>query len=330
MPAMQAGMESPSQRQGDKEPADPAPAPATAPASVLTPAAAPRIAVVELNPHWPRPFVFTEIALCLRDMLREAGYEAEHLVNEVEDEGTSIVFVPTDGWQQAVAQMDPARTVLFNMEQLGSDSPWARAGYVEALGRWTVADYNTANVELLRCAHGAAQRVHEIPIVPTSSVVFARDADLAPSVDVLFFGTPSARREHVFEGLRAAGLSVEVVSGAYGWELTPAIQRARLVLHVHYYETRLFPVARMLQPLASAVPVLCETSVCPALNRWTESGIVFADYEQLVPACVALLAQPARQIECVRRSLRHARRVDTAAPLHGLIGDLVGRLRPVV
>jgi len=294
---------------------------AAAPAPGAVPAA-PLIGVVELNPHWPRPFVFTEIALCLRDMLRDAGYEAEHLVNEIDPEGLAIVFVPTDGWREAVARLDPARTVLFNMEQLGSESPWARAGYADALADWTVADYNTANVELLRAANGAAQRVHEIPIVPSSSVVFARDADQSASVDVLFFGTPNPRRERIFEGLRERGLSVELVSGAYGWELTPAIQRARLVLHVHYYETRLFPVARMLQPLASAVPVVCETSVCPALNDWSGSGIVFADYEQLVPACVELLAAPARQLDSVRRSLRHARRVDTATPLRALIGSL--------
>ena len=284
--------------------------------------AQPPIDVVELNPHWPRPFVFTEMALCLRDMLREAGYEAEHVVNEVDPEGLSIVFVPTDGWQEAVAQLNPARTVLFNMEQLGSDSPWARAGYVETLAGWTVADYHTANVEYLRAANGAAQRVHEIAVVPGASAVFARNAELEPSVDVLFFGTPNPRRERIFEGLRAAGLTVEVVSGSYGWELTPAIQRARLVLHVHYYATRLFPVARMLQPVASGVPVVCETSVCAALNDWTGSGIVFADHEHLVQSCVELLAQPARQLQAVRRNLRHARRIDTATPLRALIGSL--------
>jgi hypothetical protein len=282
----------------------------------------PRVCVVELNRHAPRPFVFTEIALCLRDMLQAAGFDAEHLVNEVDADAINILFVPTDGWEQALAQLDPARTVLFNLEQLGSDSPWARAGYAAKLARWTVADYSSANVEFLRATNGPAQQVHEVPVVPGSSVVFAGDATITPSTDVLFFGTPNPRRERIFDGLRAAGLTVEVVSGAYGGELTPAIRRARLVLHVHYYETRLFPVARMLQPLASAVPIVCEASVCPALSDWTASGIVFADYDRLVEACTALLRDPARQLEGVRRSLAHVRRIDTAAPLRRLIASL--------
>lgn len=277
------------------------------------------IGVVELNRHAPRPFVFTEVALSLRDMLRGAGYEAEHLINEIDPDALSIVFVPTDGWEEALARLDPNRTVLFNMEQLGSESPWAQERYLERLADWTVADYNTANVEHLRERFGPRRPVHEIPLVPGASVVFAGDPAQRPSVDVLFFGTPNARRERIFHALRSAGLSLEIVGGAYGNELTPAIQRARLVLHVHFYETRLFPVARLLQPLASAVPIVCETSVCPALCDWTQSGIEFADYDRLVDACVALLGDPARQLEGVRRSLAHLRRVDVATPLRRLI-----------
>ncbi|MBL8324357.1 MAG: hypothetical protein JNJ89_05300 [Rubrivivax sp.] len=279
------------------------------------------VCVVELNRHAPRPFVFTEVALSLRDMLRAAGHHAEHLVNEIDPDAINFVFVPTDGWQEALTQLDPARTVLFNMEQLGSDSPWARAGYVGELARWTVADYSSANVAFLRAANGPAQRVHEIPVVPGGSIGFAGEADVAPCIDVLFYGTTNARRECVFSALRAAGLTLEVVSGAYGRELTPALQRARLVLHVHYYDTRLFPVARMLQPLASAVPIVCETSVCPALSDWARSGIVFADYEDLAQACTSLLKDPARQLEGVRRSLAHVRRVDTASPLNALLAN---------
>jgi hypothetical protein len=278
--------------------------------------------VVEINPYGPRPFVFTELALCLRDALRLAGFASRHLVNEVDPAEPAIVFVPTNGWQDFVVGLDPARTVLFNMEQLGSDAPWTRDGYVESLQRWVVADYNSANVEFLRQANGPAQRVHEMPIVPGPSALFHTEQTIERCVDVLFFGTLNPRREAVLERLRAAGLVVEAVAGAFAWELTPAIQRARIVLHVHFYETRLFPVARMLQPVASAVPVVCESSVCPALADWHRSGMVFADYDDLVGACVALLNSPARQLDSVQRCQRFARLVDVTTPLTALLADL--------
>jgi hypothetical protein len=287
--------------------------------------ALPSVDVVEINRFAPRPFVFTELALSLRDMLRAADCHAEHVLNKADPQHLSIVFVPTDGWQDVVGALDPARTVLFNMEQLGSNAPWTRGGYAESLAHWTVADYSSANIEYLKSFNGEAQRAHEIPIVPGPSVVFPLPPEklpAAPSVDVLFFGTRNARREHILNGLRERGVSVEAVAGAYGWELTPAIRRARIVLHVHFYETRLFPVSRILQPVASEVPVVCETSVCPALSDWSRSGIVFADYDGLVEACVDLLASPQRRQESAQRSLRHARGIDSTGPLRALLEGL--------
>ena len=282
-----------------------------------------RLNVVEINPYAPRPFVFSELALCLRDALRRAGVVSEHLVNQSVPGVPSIVFVPTDGWEAFVAGLDPRHTLLFNMEQLGSDAPWTRDGYVDALRGWTVADYNASNVAWLRRSNGDAQRVHEIPVVPGPSVVFPCSDAAERSVDVLFFGTMIPRREQVVAALREAGLTVEAIAGSFGWELTPAVLRARLVLHVHFYETRLFPMARILQPVAQGVPIVCETSVCSPLADWSAgSGIVFAEHDQLVAACQSLLADPERQLKSVQRSLRFAQQVDLAAPLRALWAEL--------
>ena len=92
-----------------------------------------RINVVEVNAYAPRPFVFSELALCLRDALRRAGVASDHLVNRSVPGVPHIVFVPTDGWEAFVATLNPQQTVLFNMEQLGSDAPWTRDGYAESL-----------------------------------------------------------------------------------------------------------------------------------------------------------------------------------------------------
>jgi hypothetical protein len=278
--------------------------------------------VVEVNPHAPRPFVFTELAASLQDSLCLAGAQAGLRFNDVDPAALSVVLVPTPGWEALLPRLDPRRSVLFNFEQLGSGSPFAAQGYVERLRPWVVADYNAANVDFLRQANGAGQRVFEVPVVPGPSLVYRPELAAEKSVDVLFFGTLSARRSLIIDRLRAAGMVVETVSGAYAWELTPAILRARLVLHVHYYDTRLFPVARMLQPVVNGVPVVCETSVCSPAGDWTHSGLVFAEHEDLVDACIALLHSPQRQLDSVQRSLRFVRQIDFAGPFQALLDAL--------
>ena len=93
---------------------------------------------------------------------------------------------------------------------------------------------------------------------------------------MLFFGSLNPRRERLIEDLRAAGLSVELVVGSFAEELTPAIKRARLVLHAHFYASGLFPVTRVLQPVVQGVPIVCEKSVFAELSDWSQSGILFA------------------------------------------------------
>lgn len=282
-----------------------------------------RLNVVEINAYAPRPFVFSELALCLRDALRRVGIASDHLLNRAVPGVPNVVFVPTDGWEAFVASLDPQQTVLFNMEQLGSDAPWTRDGYVDALRRWTVADYNASNVDWLRRHNGESQRVVEIPIVPGPSVAFAAPPPGEPPVDVLFFGTMNERRDRIVAQLREAGLTVEAVAGSFGWELTPAILRARLVLHIHFYETRLFPVARILQPVAQGVPIVCESSVCSPLADWsTGSGIVFAETDRLVDTCRELLADPLRRLQSVQSSLRFAQQLDITGPLRTLWAEL--------
>lgn len=284
------------------------------------------IDVVEDNPYAPQPFVFSELAACLCASIRQLGFaDCRHLVNQVDQNRLSLVFMPNPGWESLVTRLNPRLTVLINLEQLGSESVLLGNGYIDELSRWPVLDYNSANIEFMRQRNGAKQLAFELPFVPGPAAIFRPDLAVEKSVDVLFFGTLSERRSLIIDQLRGAGLSVEVVVGAYAWELSPAVLRARIVLHIHYYSSKLFPISRMLQPVANGVPVVCETSVHSDLSDWSRSGMVFADYEQLVATCLALLHAPQRQLDSVQRTLRFARQLDFDAPFMALLQGLSQR-----
>lgn len=274
------------------------------------------INVVELNRYAPRPFVFTEVATCLCEAIRAAGHESNHLSNVVDPSACSIILgaLPPE-----LKDVDPGRVAIFNLEQLGSSSPLAGPAYRQWLRDWIVADYHSRNVALLRAENGPQQQVVELPIVPSPGLAVEAGEPVEKSVDVLFFGTPNARRDAVLEQLKAAGLTVETVAGAYAHELAPAVRRARVVLHVHFYESAYFPIARMLQPVACGVPVVCEDSVFSEQNDWSCSGMLFAPYGELVAACVRLLSSPQEQRERAQAAQHFARGIDFAGPLQRLL-----------
>ena len=290
-------------------------------------AGTPTIHVVEINPHAPRPFVFTEAALCLVDALRRAGFGAEHRVDEPPEDGVCIVLGWSLPWLDLhAARLHRQRLVLFNAEplavSLADRADPATAALLVALGHWVLADAHDHNLALLRQALGDELRAVRLPIPPGPAVVFASDTPPVQDIDVLFYGAIDLRRQQVIAGLRNAGLVVETVAGAYAWELAPLLQRARLVLHVHFGPSRLLPVARLLQPVAAGVPVVCETAEGAAAEAWRHSGIVFAGYADLVPACVALLADSERRLQAAQRSLRCARTLDVAGPVQSLLALL--------
>jgi len=283
------------------------------------------IDVVELNAHAPRPFAFTEVALCLRDSLRLAGLQSDHRVNIANPQAVCIVLGAVPPFNERLEQLDPRKTLVFNFEQLASTSTIAGPEYLHWLRQWIVLDYHSRNVEFLRRVNGPRQDVLELPIVPGPSLAFRLDLPPEKSVDVLFFGAPNERRTALLRRMEEAGLRVEIVAGAYADELTPALRRARLVLHIHYYETGLFPVARILQPVAAGVPIVCESSVLSAGSDWSGSGILFAPYDGLVDACRRLLADEDEQRQRAQRSRQFAARIDFAGPLENVLRTVLQR-----
>ena len=282
--------------------------------------------VVEINPYAPSPFVFTDIAQCLHDSILATGCASELCVNRVPPAAISLVLGTLPLPAAVVEQLDPRTAAIFNFEQLAAaNSPAVGLDYERWMRDWVMVDYHSRNIEHLQRRNGPAQQVFELPIVPGPSLAFRDGPPTPKSVDVLFYGTMSERRAHILRQLEAAGLTVEAVAGAYGHELAPALRRARMVLHVHFYDTSLFPIARMLQPVANGIPVVCETSVFADRSDWSRSGILFADYDGLVDACWSVLRAPADAVDRVRRSQQFARELDFATPFGQLVFALAQR-----
>lgn len=243
--------------------------------------------VVELNSYAPMPFVFTEVAHCLTDSINKANYSCKHLINQIDSRAYSIVLGSPTELMTKLKDVDTDSYAIFNFEQLSSNSSLLSKEYFEWLSTRKVLDYHYKNIEFLKSINGSNQCAMELPIVPSSSLITTGNE--TSDIDVLFYGTLSHRREVILKELECMGLKVERVVGSYGNHLTSVIRRSKLVLNIHFYETKLFPVTRILQPAIMGIPIVCETSVFSAKNDWSQSGIVLSEYSNLVETCVSLV-----------------------------------------
>ncbi len=91
------------------------------------------------------------------------------------------------------------------------------------------------------------------------------------------------------------------------------IARSKIVLNVHYWEAKIFEIARVSYLLANRRAVVSERGADPTLERDLESGIAFADYDELVDRCVELLGDERARRELAERGYQAFSARDQAA-----------------
>lgn len=159
-----------------------------------------------------------------------------------------------------------------------------------------VFDYHASNIAHLVAQGAHPQRCHEMPIQPVAGHFNPAWHHITKTCDVSFCGSMSPRRKAIVEQLQAHGLTVELPRAAYGDSLVPALL---------------------------GLPVVSETSEHSPLSDWSQSGVVFADYDQLVATCLDVLAFPQRQQDSIARSWRFVQQLPFEAAFNRAMATLI-------
>ncbi|MBY0442040.1 MAG: hypothetical protein K2Q25_07895 [Mycobacteriaceae bacterium] len=250
-----------------------------------------RFAVAVVSPpDYQHSEVFREVALGLHHGLLRLGHDCV-LTDRLDlDERRTIVL--GSNLLAAYGMTPPKNPILYNLEQIDDDSTWITPELLDLFRRYPVWDYSHLNIERLT-THMHVPRVTHMPIgyVPE----LTRIAPATEDVDVLFYGSGNARRQAVIDNLRAHGLRVEWLFGVYGAQRDHWIARSKIVLNMHFYQSKVFEIVRVSYLLANRRAVVSERGADPAEERALESGIAFAEYGDLADRCVELLNdEPAR------------------------------------
>jgi SAM-dependent methyltransferase len=194
----------------------------------------------------------------------------------------------------------PSDAIIYNSEQVFADSPWLKSPYFRALLDREVWDYSAQNAQRLR--DFGAKSVRHVPLgyVPE----LARIAVLPEDIDVLFYGSLNERRQHVLDALKARGLKVAALFGVYGEERDRVIARARVVLNVHFYPTKIFETVRVSYLLANGKAVVAECGPDTSIESEMREAVRAVPYEHLADACVELVLDAPQRTELGLRARR--------------------------
>ncbi len=186
--------------------------------------------------------------------------------------------------------------IVYQLEQLAETETW-QAGFLDTLRSADVVwDFSPENIALL-ARHGISAVHKPLGFHPKMMrVAPAAEQD----VDILFYGSLNDRRRCILAELQRR-FHTKVLMGIYGEDRDRWISRAKIVLDLHFYPTRLFDEVRLSYLLNNRVFVIVEDTP----HKKYQETLVYAPYEALVDTCAYYLKHPAQRRERAEAAFRH-------------------------
>lgn len=237
---------------------------------------------------------FDECAFALRDALIELGHGAKVTKDTHNSYNGRVIVLGAH-----LLRHFPSCTIslyqesiIFNTEQIGSNSDFVDMEYIKLLKMFHVWDYSPLNIECLK-THGIDAKLCELGYAPILEAVgrmaLGLKEEFIEDIDVLFIGSMNERRQRILTQLAYLGVKVTSVFGEYGAKRDRLIGRAKIVLNIHYYEAKIFEIFRCSYMMANRKCVVSEVGLDKKLESKYSGGVVFCGYDDLVGAVVKLL-----------------------------------------
>ena len=262
--------------------------------------------------------VIETISWGLQQLGNSVTYGKNHFINDARN----IVFGhQMAGWD--VLSMLPKGTIIYNLEQYHKYfyEDFGKEVFTFMVQNFEMWDYSEDNI-LLWNKYNPAIPVSKVPIgyAPTlSRIPKAQDQD----IDVLIYGSPSDNRVEILRRLSDHGLRVMFLYGFYGEARDAMIARSKIVLNIGQYD-RTFEIVRVSYLLANRKAVVADLYENISIERDLANAVQFANFDQVVPACLMLLNDDQARIDLENRGFEAISRRDISVILYAtLTGQMV-------
>lgn len=228
----------------------------------------------------------SEIIEGLFHTFQKLGCVVDIANNEFILTGTNIVF-----FSFFIADINaiPPNSIIFNSEQINSDSRMVLNPLYEQLNRFIFWDYSDRNIEKLRIiAPNASILKINIGYVEELERIKTLNEE-EKDIDFLFYGAINERRKKILNELSSHGCNVYATQSAFGVERDNLISRSKIVLNIHYYETKIFEIVRVSYLLNNKIMVISECEPDTEIDEYIKSCILCSPYDNLVNSCLNIL-----------------------------------------
>ena len=189
----------------------------------------------------------------------------------------------------------PENTIIFNTEQIESITEnWKKKILNLARKNIVFWDYSQYNLDYLSKTINIKGKLFQIGYQKELNRI---NHNIDKNIDVLFYGSINARREHIINKLKDRKINVKTLFGVYGKERDDLIAKSKLILNMHMYNSKIFEIVRVFYLLSNSIPVLTEVGSDTKFNNDFLDLICKSTYENIEKNIIYLLENDKKRIE---------------------------------
>lgn len=221
------------------------------------------------------------IANIICDCLEKCGLKGEIHIDSVEkyEDIPYIIICPQ------FLKSFPRLYTVVQMEQTVS-TRWMTQDYLNILrNAYAVFDYSMVNINYFSQDPAIASKLYYLPI-DCSMKPITEPYDGEKEYDVLFYGSPYIeRRQKMLDKLKEK-YNVKIICDKFGQELYEEMQKAKIVINIHYYANALLETTRIYETLSvGSCMVVSERSTDPEEEKRLEGIVDFVDVDDIDALC---------------------------------------------
>ena len=189
----------------------------------------------------------------------------------------------------------PENTIIFNTEQIESITEnWKKKILNLARKNIIFWDYSQYNLDYLSKTINIKGKLFQIGYQKELNRI---NHNIDKNIDVLFYGSINARREHIINKLKDRKINVKTLFGVYGKERDNLIAKSKLILNMHMYDSKIFEIVRVFYLLSNSIPVLTEVGSDTKFNNDFLDLVCKSTYENIEKNIIYLLENDKKRIE---------------------------------
>ena len=260
-------------------------------------------------------YAFLELGELIYFSLKDLGFEATLGFNQIEPDVKNIL-IGCHLLDPKFIEQVPKSTIILNTEQIYSDTTDWNKNIFQWVTNFEVWDYSIRNIKKLEEIGVKKVKFFKIGF---QKELARLDKSKKKDVDVLFYGSINERRKDILDKLVAKGLTVKTLFGVYGRERDEWVERSKLVLNHHFYNSQIFEIVRVFYLLTNSVAVVGEVNESTSIGAMCREGVYAAKYDDLVAGCVELIKDDAVrqriQVEALNSISKYPQKIFTQETL---------------